>query len=307
MKNDPIGLFDLHCDTIGECHRQNKSLYRNTLQLDLSRGLQFSPWVQTFALWMDDRSRGDEAWQTFQALYQCFMQEYQKNETHMTLYHQDRKVTSGKCTALISLENGTPLGEDLQRIAQIKQMGISMITLVWNGNNQIGSGVQGDHRGLTDFGKQAIAELEYHDIVIDVSHLNDKGFEDVERMSKKPFIASHSNARDVSAHPRNLNNHQIQCLIQRKGLIGMNFYSQFVAGRDQYDLPELIRHMEHILAQGGEHVLALGSDFDGAPMPAALRGIQRLETLHHTMVKYLGQHLTNKIFFENADRFFKQK
>lgn len=108
-------------------------------------------------------------------------------------------------------------------------------------------------------------ELEKNRIVIDVSHLNTLGFWDLCEIAERPFLATHSNCFEICPHKRNLDDLQIREIIRRKGLIGINFYPIFINGESDASFQEIRRHIRHILSLGGEDVIAVGSDFDGAP------------------------------------------
>ncbi len=300
-----MNVFDLHCDTVSACLKQGKDLSENDLQLDLRRGLSFEHWVQTFAFWIDDCYREEDAWNHFLKQYAFWKKEALKNRQEMTFLSDSHGVSPHHCNAILSIEGGAALGGKLERIEQIKNMGISFLTLTWNGPNELGAGVSG-MGGLTPFGKEAVRELERQNVMIDVSHLNEEGFWDVAKIARKPFLATHSNYREVQEHPRNLKKEQVLELIQRKGLIGINFYPVFVTGGQNCRIEDILRHIEGILSLGGEQVLSLGSDFDGARMPRDLSGIKGLEKLYQSMIKYFGKELTNCIFYDNAMRFVSE-
>ncbi len=300
-----MNVFDLHCDTVSACLEQGKSLYENDLQLDVQRGLSFEQWVQTFAFWIDDRYRGENAWNHFLTQYAFWAQEALKNRQAVTFLSDSHRVIPHHCNALLSIEGGAALGGCLERIKEIKKMGISFLTLTWNGSNELGSGVSGTG-GLTSLGREAVKELERQNVIVDVSHLNEEGFWDVAQIAEKPFIATHSNYRVLQEHPRNLKKEQVLELIQRQGLIGINFYPMFVTGGQDCRIEDIIRHIDGILSLGGEQVLSLGSDFDGARMPRDLSGIKGLEKLYQSMIKYFGKETTNCIFFDNAMRFVSE-
>lgn len=299
-----MDIFDLHSDTVVTCIEKNQTLFQNMLQLDLQRGIeQIDTWIQTFAFWIDDQYRGEIAWQQFLIYYQFFKQQMEQHSIRLSLF-QDTP-SRHHCHAVLAVEGGAVLGGNLSRIAVLKQMGISFMTLTWNGENEIGGGAF-SQAGLHDFGKQVIHEMEQYNIVVDVSHLNEKTFYDVEKIAKKSYIATHSNAKGVCAHPRNLSDEQIRCIIDRKGLIGINFYPEFVTGEKDCTCDDICRHIEHILVLGGEDVLALGSDFDGARMPSEITDIKGLANLYDSMLKYFHKEIVEKICYQNAVRFIRE-
>ena len=253
-----MNVFDLHCDTVSACLKQGKSLFQNDLQLDLQRGSSFFCWVQTFAFWIDDCDRGEAAWNSLLAQYQLFLQEKERFSDRLFLW--DRKaVRPHVCNALMAVENGAAIAGKLNRIETLRQMGISMLTLTWNAENEIGGGADTDI-GLTSFGKQAVKELEKNQILLDLSHASERCFWDCAEIAEKPFLATHSNAKAICPHRRNLTDAQIKQVISQKGLIGLNFYPVFITGEQHCTIEQLMPHIEHILSLGGEQSLCLGSD-----------------------------------------------
>lgn len=306
MERKTPAVFDLHCDTVSACYTEQKALYRNDLQLDLEDGLTLGTWVQTFAFWIDDCYRGAPAWEHLKAQYTLFAGEYHKNQGRIALCRDFQNPQKGACNAVLSVEGGAVVEDRLERVGIMKDWGISMMNLVWNGENQIGSGVLGHPHGLTPLGKEIVREMERQNIIVDVSHLNEAGFADLEQIAEKPFIASHSNAKSICPHPRNLNDGQVRCIAERGGLIGINFYPAFVNGESDCTFDELFRHIEHMLVLGAGKCLALGSDFDGADMPSVLSDVKKLENLRGSMVECFGKTITREILFENASRFFNK-
>ena len=148
--------------------------------------------------------------------------------------------------------------------------------------------------------------LEQNGIIIDVSHLSDKGFSDVCAVSKKPFIATHSNARKICSHKRNLLDEQIVEIIKRKGLIGLNFYHTFLNNSPKSACADdILRHAEHILSLGGENSLAIGTDFDGAEIISEFDNDNKLLGLEKLFLDNgFSKKLTQKIVYTNANNFF---
>ena len=170
--------------------------------------------------------------------------------------------------------------------------------------NELGSGaLGGKDRGLTPFGKECVRELERNRIIIDISHLNDRGVDDVFHIAERPVAATHSNLRSVCGSPRNLTDSQFKEIVRRGGICGVNFYPPFVNGEKDYSLDSLRRHLERMLKLGGEGTVALGSDFDGASMPSFLKGIESLYTLYSAVVEWFGTELADRLFYKNAVEF----
>lgn len=297
-----MNIFDLHCDTVSTCIAKRKDILENDLHISLNRGLKFDKWVQTFAFWIPDTLRGEKAFNNFVMQHDFISNIMVKHSDKIEMYNINKEIEEDKCYAIFSIEGGAALAGNLDNIYELKKRNVCMMTLCWNDNNEIAGGVYGDGR-LTDFGKSVIKEMENNNIIVDVSHLNIDSFWDVCNIATKPLIATHSNSYDVLPHKRNLKKDQIQEIIKMKGLIGINFYTEFVSNKNNYDLENLILHIDEIMNLGGEDVLALGSDFDGADMPECLDDIEKLYDLNEILIKEYGNTISNKILFDNANNF----
>ena len=296
-------LFDLHCDTVTGCLNTGKSLAENDLQLDLKRGNQLGTWVQVFACWLDTCYVGEEAYQRFLEQRALLLGEIEKFPNAIELFQTGKEVNANQCSAVLAVEGGHVLGGKIEHVKDLKQQGVSFLTLVWNDDNELGSGPYGSAKGLTTFGREVVAELEKQNIIIDISHLNEKGVADVFALATKPLVATHSNSRHVHEHKRNLDDTQLTYLIEYQGLCGINYYPAFVNGQEDCSLEDIKAHIEHILELGGEDILALGSDFDGAPMPSFLGGVDGLCTFYGNVVKWYGEKIADKLFYDNAKQF----
>lgn len=299
-----INMFDLHCDTITKCLEKKCPLDQNDLHIDLTRGSYIQNWIQTFAFWIDDSYQGESAFNRFLSQYSLLQSEMER--LGLNRYTGGEK-SANRCNIIMAIEGGHVLGGDISKIAQLKEMGIFYLTLVWNSDNELGCGYMGGHTGLTDFGKAAVLELERSGITVDVSHLNESGFYDVCSIATKPILATHSNSWEVHKHPRNLKDDQLKYIIDNNGLCGINFYPLFVTGETDCTLDDLKKHIDHILTLGGEDVLAIGSDFDGAPMPTVLNDISKIGSFYIEAVNWYGRAIADKIFFENAKKFIDKK
>ena len=147
--------------------------------------------------------------------------------------------------------------------------------------------------------------------MVDVSHLNDPGFWEVAKMARRPFLATHSDSRAVRDHSRNLTDEQFKVIRDMGGVVGINFCTMFLAdvemGRRDVTPDQLMAHILHFLDLGGEDCIVLGSDFDGATLPAFLNGAESLGDLREVMLSAgLGETLADKICFQNAIDFWKR-
>lgn len=182
-----------------------------------------------------------------------------------------------------------------------------MLTLTWNGPNELGSG-HGAGEGLTAFGREAVTALEEADVLVDASHLNDRGFEDLLAVAKKPFVASHSNARSVCAHSRNLPDEFIREMVRRGGLIGLNYSRSFLSEREGAGgLDDLYRHVCRFLELGAEKCLALGSDYDGTDIHPELDSVEKALGIYDYLTgRGIAPDVADGVLFGNAMAFFRK-
>lgn len=304
-------VIDLHCDTLtvyrggGAVHTMDDP--RSVMVLSrLPKGVH---WCQCFAIFVPDGMMAEES----QAYYRRFQGEFARQVEERSDVAQCRSAADikacwaqGKTAAILTVENGVALGGDLSNIDRMARDGVRMLTITWNGENQLGSGNSTQH-GLSDLGRAAIPKLEQAGILLDVSHLNAPGFTQMLDVASRPFVASHSNARSVCGHPRNLTDWQIREMISRRCLIGLNYCIDFLQEDGKPELEDLLRHIDHFLELGGEDWLALGSDFDGADLPEFLRGPERVVSVYDRLLERgYSRQLCDKLFCQNAMRFFEE-
>lgn len=303
--------FDLHCDTLVLCAERGQSLLENELHVSVQKGDAFAPYVQCLAIFVPDNVRGSAARAYFDRHVNFLAEQAQSGK--FALLHTAQEMESlpehRRTGFILTVEGGAALGGVLENVEYLYARGVRMMTLTWNGSNEIGSGVlSGDPFGLTPFGIEAVRAMERTGITVDVSHASERLFYDVAERTEKPFVASHSNAAAVCKHPRNLTDDQFAVIRARGGLVGLNFYKSFLNDApDKASMEDIFRHAEHFLALGGEDVLAMGSDFDGSTIPDDMRGLESVEALMEVFLRHnLSEALVDKIFFANAAAFFAQ-
>lgn len=165
---------------------------------------------------------------------------------------------------VLSIEGAEVLEGSLDALEAFARQGVKMIALTWNYENQAGyPAVSGSGRGLKPFGKELLARMGQLGILADVSHLNDRGIEDVLALSALPVAASHSNLRELTPVPRNLPRALAKGIVDQGGFIGLNFYAGFLAQGRPATLDDLMRHLDALMELGGEKCVGFGSDFDG--------------------------------------------
>ena len=298
-----MNFFDLHADTLFEIDKQGLSLDNNTLDVNLKNMRGFEKIIRCYAVFTPDEIKGENAERHYDRLLNVFNNQINKYREVTKIENKDDLENIG-IGAILTVENLSILNGKLENIEKLRENDVKLCSLTWNGENELGFG-SAQNKKLKPFGKQAVAELEKNNIIIDVSHLSDKGFEDVLKLSKRPFIASHSNSRKICNNARNLKDEQIKEIIKRNGLIGINFYKFFLNKKGNAELYDVLKHIEHILSLGGENVLSIGTDFDGADVIRELSDDSKVKNLYTLLLENgYNKQIADKIFYKNAYNFF---
>lgn len=306
----PHALFDLHCDTLIR-PEGGDTLNLPGGHFSLSALPEGVSWCQCCAIFIPDELKGEEAITCYQRHRDSFYRQMEALSDKVlpcrTAADVEAAWAQGRAAAVLTVENGSALAGRLERVETLARDGVRMITLTWNGENEIGSG-NGTDRGLSPFGREAVRELERQGVIIDVSHLNDRGFDDLLETAQRPFAASHSNARSVCGHRRNLTDEQIREMVSRKCLIGLNYYNAFLRAEGQpASRDDLFRHVERFLELGAGECLALGSDADGADLPPDLDCPEKFAGLYpYFLDRGLSAAQAEGILWRNALAFFQR-
>lgn len=180
-------------------------------------------------------------------------------------YDLSRIPDPARIGILLSVEGGEILGQNLFMLDVIYQLGVRALGLTWNQRNALAAGVdEADTQSrLTNLGQDVVLRMNELGMLIDVSHLNEAGFWHVLELSKAPIVATHSCAKALCNHPRNLTDQQLRALAKQKGVIGVNFYPRFLKETGPTTREDVVRHICHIAEVAGVETVGLGSDFDG--------------------------------------------
>lgn len=328
-----MNVYDLHCDTISAIYEGRKegkdlSLASSSLQVDLEKMKRGGYQLQTFAIFLD-RASTEDCFAAAGEMAELFKRELEKNQDTISqaYTYEDivRNRRAGRISALLSLEEGGIFEKSLENLQWFYDQGARIATLTWNHENDLAyPNCQGDplkdhpwswgeERGLKERGIRFLEQMEELGMIPDVSHLSDGGFWDVARYCRKPFLATHSNARGAAPEAaRNLTDEMIRTLADRGGILGLNYCVSFVRenwkpGQPGATMEELIRQIRYIVNTGGEECLALGSDFDGIEEAPEMEDAAGLPKLAEAMEESgISHSLTEKIFWKNADRFFRE-
>ena len=318
-----IPIIDLHCDTIMALYQnKDKELRCNDLQIDVNKLKDGNYLAQVFAMFV--YLKGElNPFKTCDEMIDLFYSELEKNkdDIKIALNYNDiiNNKSNGLINAILSIEEGGVIDGVLSNVNYFYERGVRMICINWNFYNGIGYPnfimsekpdftVPNIDNGLTSFGIDVVKRMEKLGMIIDVSHLSDKGFWDVFNNTTKPFIASHSNARSVCNHVRNLNDDMIKALSSRGGVIGLNFCTDFINGECETTyVSDIVKHGMHIISVGGIDSLALGTDFDGIGRTTEVDNASEMNKLYEGFKSAgLSDSDIEKIFYKNFLRVFKE-
>ena len=286
--------FDLHCDTLTEILPTKGSLFHNHRMVDLS--LQnFEQYTQVMAIFCHPARTADDAWALFES---CL--------AHLT--SMQVTLPSSFCP-LLSVENASLIGNRIERIDRMAEAGVRLMNPVWAGDNLLG-GAWDTHNGLTDFGRAAILRAYANKIIPDLSHASDETAKEILKMAAKrnyPVIASHSCARTIHPHRRNLPDDFAKEIMASGGVIGLSFYPRHLTEGD-CDRDTIRRHLEHYLSLGGEDHLAIGADWDGIEItPDGVTNIGDIPALANELAQQgWSEKLLRKVFYQNAANFMNR-
>ncbi|MFO7636590.1 MAG: membrane dipeptidase [Clostridia bacterium] len=255
-------IIDAHCDTLLAAVETKQTLCDNELQVDLRHMPSGS--LQFFAMFLSPSYDREKALAYEESMVQLFFSEV-KN-LRMTAVLEQKDLDEKGVSGILSCEGLSHLHGDVEGIRALYARGVRSLSLTWNRDNEFSGGAAGDKmQGLTMKGREALRMVEDLGILLDVSHLSDQGFYDACGMSEKPFIASHSNARGVCSHPRNLDDGMIKALAGAGGVMGINVYGSFLKDSPPVGIGDVVRHIEYVCGLVGAEHVGFGSDFDGIP------------------------------------------
>jgi len=344
----------MHCDTISELYNSintnintntntnTHSLRSNHFHIDLNKMKAGNYLVQNFGLYVN-LNGDDDPLERCLKLIDLYYNEIEKNKDIIApaLTGDDilTNESQGKMSSLLTIEEGGVTKASLSNLRNFYRLGVRMLTLTWNYENEIGhpakklditnpirlkelhryeklysqeksnkekSSNETNEQGLKEYGIYLIEEMESLGMIIDVSHLSDSGIRDVYKYTKKPFVASHSNSRTICNHPRNLPDDLIKKMADRGCVIGINFYPPFLEenlsdNKESGTIKSIINHIKHIINIGGPDCIGLGSDFDGIPGHGQLRDGSYMPLLAAYLEDAGISHNTiEKIFYKNV-------
>lgn len=307
-----VKVIDMHCDTIAALYEMQQrgeeaSLLENSLSVSLEKLEKGGYGLQNFAMFINLSKAADRPFEACMRLADTFFAQMEAFSERIQIVRSwediERNWREGKLSALLTAEEGGICQGETAFLRILYQLGVRMMTLTWNHPNELGwpnimhrkpdgtKVLQPDTvHGLTEKGIAFLEEMERLGMIVDISHLNDAGIEDVFCHTKKPFVASHSNCRALSPHPRNLTDDMIRRLAERGGVAGLNFCAAFLVRKETDEvqtsyLNDMLRHLRHMKQVGGIGVIGLGTDFDGIENPVELGDASGMQRLAQAMEK----------------------
>lgn len=304
-------VFDLHCDTalslLGEDLLDRGDLRKNKQHIDLERAATLGCYAQCFACFTTPFMK---EWNkvspetVFERELENIMFQIQSNDDLICQAFSagdvEKNRQNGKMSAILTIEGPAGFGFDPAMLELLYRAGFRISSLGWNESNVL-TGSHKTGEGLTDLGREYVKEAQRLGVLVDVSHISDKGFWDIIDMTTQPVVATHSNSRAVCNVSRNLTDDMFRAICQTGGVAGFNQCAPFVGGKPTLDT--VCDHILHLLEidPEGKHI-ALGGDLDGCEeLPEGFDGVQSYPAM---AAKLLERGLTEKmvedIFWNNA-------
>lgn len=318
-------VVDMHCDTIRliwNAEKEGKpiSLLSNDLHIDLQKMLKGDYQLQNFAVFVKEEGEGDPLATALEIIdvYHRQMKENSGLIAPVYCYGDiEKNSAKGKMSSLLTIEEGGVCKGSTYVLRTLYEIGVRMMTLTWNFENEIGypnTVTQWENYdpskkyGLKEAGIEIVQEMNRIGMIVDVSHIGDDSFWDVVKYTDRPFVASHSNARALCGHSRNMTDEMIRALSERGGVMGINFWRDFLTTTgEKSTVDDMIRHIKHIRQVGGIGCIGLGTDFDGIEEAPDIDRADKMQMLAQGMEKAgftTGE--IEAVFHDNVLRLYKE-
>lgn len=301
-------VIDTHSDTLMQLTQQSASVRRQPFRklgersaaghIDLPRLIEGGVTCQTFSMYTGLTSSYPNALKTALLMVDSFYTGMQDNREKIVNVRNSEEIVKakkdGKVGALLSIEGAEPLMGEVGILRVFHMLGVRMLSFTWNWRTDFADGLSETRAQskLTTKGIAALEEMQRLGMVFDVSHITDACFWDTVENIKGPFIASHSNSREVCNVPRNLTDDMLKALADKGGVTGMNFAPGFIVSRERLasgykaTVEDLVNHIDHIVKVVGPDHVGLGSDFDGiGDPPVGLEDVSKVPNITRVLVK----------------------
>lgn len=314
-------ILDMHCDTLIRLNDKT-SLRQNDLHIDLIRMKQSFYLLQNFAIFTNIETTENRMHYVLKNINKFYREMEINKDLIKPVYSYQDIINNNLMSAMLTLEEGDVIENDLDILELYYRLGVRMIALTWNYPNAIGFPnftynkdlsrydmlrITNTEDGLTEFGKAYVKKCNELGIIIDVSHLGDKGFQDVLEITNKPIVASHSNSRKICDVARNLSDEMILKLHKNGGVMGVNYCDDFIDNQADGSIKNIVKHINHIKELGCIDNIGLGSDFDGIKTRKEMKDCSQINLLIDELRNnnYTNEEI-EKICYKNALRVYKE-
>jgi membrane dipeptidase len=273
--------IDLHTDTLGLTLHEEDLLSPRSAQADPARLEAGGFGAAVYAVWIPAHLGPMRGWSHAESLMRQLARLGARAPERIAVGARSRRAP---LRLLPAIEDARVLSAHPERVDALVAWGVCYVTLTWNAGNRWATSwedARGAALGLTDAGHELVEALDERGILPDLSHLSDRAAFDVIGATRRPPLVSHSSARGVCGHPRNVSDALAKAVADRGGVIGINFHRPFLRrGAAEASLEDAVAHIEHLWRVAGDDTVAIGSDFDGIPRgPIGLDAADRFPAL----------------------------
>lgn len=317
VESNPRGCLvcDAHVDTLSEIlDGRDFGKRSESGHVDLVRLKEGGINVQIFACWIAPKFAPDNAIKRTLILIDLMNQQLEQYSDKIALAKNVDEIKqiyeSGRLAAILSIEGGHAIQGEVAALRIFYQLGVRGMTLTWNNHNELADSSKNpkDNGGLTELGKTVVREMNRLGMLVDISHSSEKTFWDTIERSEAPIIASHSNAKRLCNHRRNLTDEMIKAISEHEGFIGINFYPNFLRSSGEASLEDVLDHIDYIVKLAGVDCVGLGSDFDGiSKVPVGLEDCSKMPNITKGLIERgYSENEISKILGGNFLRVFKK-
>ena len=308
-----LSLFDTHCDTAYELYHRNLHLDANDgCHISLEKASCYHSYAQYYAIWSNRRLDDEACWNDFLKIADNFKEELARIPDQAvqvtSAVELENAVQNRKHAAILAVEDARLTAGKLERLDEMKALGVKYLTLLWGGDTCIG-GSHNTTNGLTDFGKALSRRCFELGLIPDVSHASEQAVDDLIPIAyeyQKPFIATHSNAYTVYGHTRNLRDRHFTVIKELGGIVGVSLCPSHLTDDSlrPATADDVFAHVEYYLSLGGANIVGFGADWDGTNLPAGFDHVGDLSQVAEIMAKHnYSDELIHKLFWDNFYQF----
>lgn len=304
-------LFDLHCDTATRIFSDGVSLKDSYCHVSLDKAAKYDKYVQLTAIFTDTKLSDEEGWERLLAVRENLLREAEKNGVRMIYTSHDLEefeASDDKYAFILTVEDARILNGKIERVRELYNMGVRVITPLWGGETVIG-GSHDTSVGLSDFGRAAVDEMLSCGIIPDISHASFASADEIISLAEehgRVAFASHSDSYSVNPHSRNLTDDRFLRIAGRGGITGINLCPMHLReDSDAADIGDIVKNTLHFKAIS-ENNVALGCDLDGTDLPHGIEGVGDLPKIAGALRENgVGEDFIDALFYNTAYRFMK--